>query len=257
MLVTRDIFLPSSMPWDNLTTTLQIELRKNKLQIIHIPTIKITYNKKEAVFCQHKLEKLKKTDIILFTSQYAVHFFFQRIKKLALTNFLAQKKWLVIGEKTAEKLTKDFPSAKNILLPKEASTKGLLDFITQEKLQNSYYWFACSCLTGYTIQKFITSCGGECFQEVIYNNYFPTKSRPLLQNYFSKKTPLWAIFTSPSSFQNITNTLKEKSSIFQKIKIATLGNTTAKFIEKKKISVLLVKTTSEQILETIIQKETE
>lgn len=254
MNLTNDIFLPTpSTRIADLLIKYQKNLKNNQLKIVNIPTIKITYLQQKIE--KEKLKFLEKADIVLFTSQYAVQFFFQWVKKFCLTEILSQKKWIVIGAESAKKLFQEFPQAKNILLPKEATTEGLLTMIRKKKLQTFSYWFACSNLADNQLQELVTTAGGHFFQQVIYTNQFPTENYFLLQNYFAKTTPLWAIFTSPSTFQNLNYALKEKSIIFQKIQIATLGKTTAKFIEKNKFSVVLIKKTMEQIIDSIIQKQ--
>ena len=221
---------------------------KTKIRLVFIPTIKIEpiknwYSKSEG------LKQLGKINLLLFTSQNATTFFFEKMQELRLIEKIQKKKFMAIGEKTAKEIKKWIPKTK-IFIPKIKTTAGFINLLKQENLQKSYCWFLCSNLSDKTIFNFIKNSGGKCLQEIIYKNVFSVENKKKLTNYFSENTPYGAIFSSPSSFDNLIKNIPNPVNNLQKTKIIAIGETTANFIKKKKYPVFL---TSEKNLEESIK----
>ena len=256
MSLPRDILVTTTKErFSELFTGFRDKLTNNGLQLIHIPTIKITPTKSWVSF-HHTLRKINYIDTILFTSQYAVQIFAKKIKDLQALASFSQKKWLVIGSQTKQKLKTALPFVNNIFTPQVATTESLLILIREKQLAKNYFWFPCSNLSDNKILDFVKFYGGKCIQDIIYYNTFPLESEHLMQRYFTYKLPCWIVFTSPSSFVNFVGALAENANMLQNIKIATIGDTTAKFIRQEKFKVHFIASKGmKQMLEFIIESE--
>ena len=179
----KDILITSTKektyPLTSFSSSLKKKIKNNAFRLVFIPTIKITPIKDWRQF-HNNIKKLDFIDVILLTSQHSANFFLHKIKELHLQEKIKKKKILVVGKKTKNMVEKF--SYFNVLLPKKENTTGILEFIQQKKLAQSFFWFPCSNLSNKKIADFLKQQGGKILQNIIYYNDFPLTSKKNCKN---------------------------------------------------------------------------
>lgn len=204
------------------------KVKKGVLELKSIPMIEITAPKKWDDF-DNVVKKLELVSDIIITSQSAVSFFFQRLKKFEIRlKSLKNKRWFVSGELTKQKLQREFFGA---VTQKLTTKQGLLVDIKPNELTNRIFWFPCSNLSSIDIATNLKKRGAVVYQTITYQNKLPQKSVNLLEEYLTQTKPDWIIFSSNSTFQNFISILEKNNlTLSECIKIAAIGEKTSKFI---------------------------
>ena len=225
-----EILLTSSQQKaDQLSLTINSQLKSNSVNISYIPLIQIIPIQNWQEF-DKLIVGFAKIDGIILTSQYTVTFFLQRLKKLKINLAdLKTKKWLVIGEQTKLSLKNPYFSP---LIPKMQNSSGLISLLKKISLKNYTYIFPCSKLTDNEITNNLSNESIKIKQIAIYDNILPKTAAADLITYLKTKTPNWIIFSSPSTFRNF-QVIIQNSKLNIKSKIAVIGETTANFIAQQ------------------------
>lgn len=173
------------------------------------------------------LKKLKKFNCIIFTSKYAVKFFFEKLFKLKIDSRALKNKLICsIGEITTEELKKygiipDIESKKH-------TAKDLFLTFKSRRIKNKKIYYPCSNLSENELCDGITKLGNEVEKEIIYLNEMPRKIKPINLKFIDKY-----FFTAPSTVRNFKKVYKF---VPDDNKILAIGPVTLEAIKNEKVS---------------------
>jgi uroporphyrinogen III methyltransferase/synthase len=209
------------------------------------------------------IENIEEYHFIVFPSQRAVKFFFERFLSVGkdvrnLKNILI----CAVGIETAKSLRNYGINAD--LIPDEYGSEGIGKIIKKEishkfghlndKLKILY---PCSdiALKEPFIEE-IMKLGIKVDTPVTYRTVKPTKYGKKIKKFLREGKITIATFTSPSSFNNLISILKDDAKeMLKEVAIAVIGKTTAKAVEKAgyKVNIIPEKATIKEMVDAIIK----
>ncbi len=216
---------------------------KGKYQIVPFPTIKI-------VPINFDYKNFENYDYYLFTSVNSVKFFFEKVRP----EKIKEKKVIAVGEKTANKLKE--MGFEKILIPEEFRAEGVIKLI-----ENNWNKFKNKSILVPRAKE-----GREILEKYFKNkniriDILPTyetipnipENAKEVENLFKNKDIKIVVFTSPSTFKNFLRIFDKK--ILENAKIAVIGKTTKKAIEKEglKVNLMPEKFTFEELSKLILK----
>ncbi|MCS7203864.1 MAG: uroporphyrinogen-III C-methyltransferase [Thermodesulfovibrio sp.] len=211
------------------------------------------------------IENIKKYQIVVFPSPRAVTFFFDRF--LSFEKDIRDLKDILIcavGKETAKGL-KNYGINPDIL-PEEYSSEGLVK-VLKETMSNFnlkkdtlkiLYLRSDIALKGFIEE--MEKLGIKVDAPITYRNVKPTEHGKRLVKFLREGKITIATFTSPSSFHNLLDILKDDArQMLKEVVIAAIGRTTAKAIEEAgyKVSIIPEKSTIKNMVEAIIKWATQ
>lgn len=206
------------------------------------------------------IENIDSYNFIVFPSPRAVTFFFERF--LYWEKDIRQLKGILIcavGKETAKSL-KGYGINPDIV-PDEYSSEGLLNKFKEEILcfdQNDkiriLYPRSDIALKGFVEE--MEKIGVKVDSPIAYRTVKPTEHGKRLIKFLKEGRITIATFTSPSSFNNLIDILKEEArQMLKEVTIVAIGKTTAKAIEEAgyKVSIMPEKSTIKDMVEAILK----
>ncbi len=226
-------------------------------RVIEIPTIDI--KKKKDI--NKKIRKIDFQDynIIAFTSQNSVEYFFESLKEERIDlRQLANIKIASIGKATSETIEKYniYPDIE----AKEFTGAGLGQVILEKMgKEGNKILFPCSEIASKTFENTILEYSNKVDRLEIYQNNINTDIKEELVEVLEKEKIDYITFTSSSTFKNTRQILgEEKSYLLDELKKVSIGDITSQSIEKAGYRVdLQAKTPSIASLVEIIIKDVE
>ena len=191
--------------------------------ILPFPMIQISPAKLKKAEKKKLLTNLPHYDIILFTSRFAVQYFFEILKEehYPLPR-LREKTFAAIGRETAQELVEQ--RIRNVLTAPEETSQGLFKaMLKRVNLQGKRILFPRSSLPNPYLKERLTAQGSRVEELTIYRNTKPAK-RPL-----PKKDIGQVLFTSPSTARNF---LKDYGAIPREWRILSRGPKTSEYLKK-------------------------
>jgi len=192
-------------------------------QLIHWPMIHIEKASIETECMKSLMDEMDHFDMILFTSRYAVKYFFESFEQqgFPLTRFKT-KKLIVIGQHTADVLQE--AGFKPALVSDVEDSEGLLEAMTtQYDLRDKKILFPRSSLPNLYLQKQLEKKGAHVTVLTVYQNTKPPKRA------LPKESITDIIFTSPSTAKNF---LEDYGTIPQGWNIHSKGPLTQRFLKE-------------------------
>ena len=191
--------------------------------VLHFPMIEITPVTMELHKLQALVDKLHKYDFIMFTSRYAVKYFFEPFEQYDYKDFdLKKRKMIVIGKDTAEELKRHH--YKPALVANVETSEGLYADIKKHfKVKDKRFLFPRSSVSNPYLKKNLEKAGARVDELVVYENNKPPK-KSLPADGVNK-----VLFTSPSTVENF---LKDYTKIPEGWKILSKGTRTQKALEE-------------------------
>ncbi len=146
-----------------------------------------------------QIKEIPGFDWIVFTSRYAVQYFFQRLNKAGFdTRSLRDIKIAAIGSSTAERL-KDL-GVNPDLIPGVESSKGLLNAFKSLPLKGKKIFLPHSNISDKGMAIGLTDLGAEVSSCIAYKNIMPENLPDINLDIFDE-----IIFTSPSGVRNFVS----------------------------------------------------
>lgn len=206
------------------------------------------------------INEIELYNFIVFPSPRAVKFFFERF--LSLGRDMRDLKGVsvcAIGRETARSL-RDYGINADIV-PEEFSSEGMVKMFKDKILsfaQNDririLYPRSDIAIKGFVDE--MQASGIEVDAPVTYRTVKPTEHGKRLARFLREGKITIATFTSPSSFLNLIDILKDEvKELLKEVTIAAIGKTTAKAIEDAgyKVSIIPEKSTIKDMVEAIIK----
>lgn len=204
------------------------------------------------------IEKIKSYQFIVFPSPRAVTFFFDRF--LTLGRDIRDLKGVLIcaiGKETAKALKSYGINAD--FVPQDFNSESLVKLFKEN--------FACSSnslrilypRSDIAIKEFVdemTRIGMLVDAPVTYRTVKPVEHAKRVSRFLKEGKITIATFTSPSSFNNLLDMLKDEArEMLKEVIITAIGKTTAKAIEEKgyKVEIIPEKSTIKDMVEAIIK----
>ncbi len=195
--------------------------------ILPFPMIQISPAKLTKAEKKRLLTNLPRYDIILFTSRFAVQYFFEILKEehYPLPR-LREKTFAAIGRETAQELVEQ--RIRKILTASEETSQGLFKAMLKKvNLKGKRILFPRSSLPNPYLKERLTAQGSRVEELTIYRNTKPAK-RPLPKEDIGQ-----VLFTSPSTARNF---LKDYGAIPQEWRILSRGPKTSAYLKKRAYS---------------------
>ncbi|MFA4842807.1 MAG: uroporphyrinogen-III C-methyltransferase [Candidatus Omnitrophota bacterium] len=190
--------------------------------VMHLPLIKIVPLGDYAEFGL-LLKDISAFDWLVFTSRYAVQYFFERLNNLKLdARSFSAAKVAAIGNSTRNRLL-DFGVVAD-LVPEEESSQGLLKEFKKLDILGSKIFLPRSDIADKGLTEALKAQGAEVISGVAYKNIMPDNLPDLDLNLFDE-----IMFTSPSGVRNF---IKRYGRPPKKIRISCIGDVTAKEAKK-------------------------
>ncbi|MEI5989715.1 uroporphyrinogen-III synthase [Enterococcus crotali] len=162
--------------------------QKKGFEIVEIPLLGL---RKRAI--EQSFESMvQQSEWIFLTSQHAAEFFFQQVKKRAVS----MKKFAVIGEKTAQVLL-----ANNVLVTFQApipTKKHLFEAWSDCNLKATSIFYPKSNLADDLGESELIAKGHQLFTPILYDNYFPKENQELLMKLLINEKVTAVYLASPS-----------------------------------------------------------
>lgn len=188
----------------------------------HLPMIEIKPIKDWTSF-DNQLKNILVFDWIIFTSRYAVQYFFERFYFLNYdSRILKNIKIAAIGNSTKNRLA-DFGILPD-LIPKKESSEGLIEEFSKINLKNIKIFMPRSDIADKGLTEKLKKSGVNIVSEVAYKNIMPENLPDINLNSFDE-----IIFTSPSTVRNF---IKRYGKPPENIKISYIGDITKKEAKK-------------------------
>jgi len=185
-----------------LVTGTNPEKYKERGEVVHHPLI-------ELVPIPFEEPELSGYDWIIFTSRFAVKFFFNKDKKRELPKVVA------IGETTASTLEEIGVSVD--FMPEEASSTGILALMKTKNLEGTKILVPCSNLAEAYLPSELQKLGAQVKKLVVYQNIKPKAGKVDLNGFDE------IVFTSPSTVRNF---ISEYGAVPEKIRPIFIGERT-------------------------------
>lgn len=237
-----------------------LELEDLGAELFVFPTIKFlpAEDFKELDSC---IEKIENYQFIVFPSPRAVTFFFERF--LSLGRDMRDLKGVLIcavGKETAKTLKSYSINAD--ILPDDFNSEAIVKVLKKESLrftQNDSFIRILYPRSDIATEDFVnkmTKLGILVDAPVTYRTVKPTEHAKRVSKFLKEGRITIATFTSPSSFNNLFDMLKDEArEMLREVTIAAIGKTTAKAIEEKgyKVEIIPEKSTIKDMVEAIIR----
>ncbi|GLI53889.1 uroporphyrinogen-III C-methyltransferase [Thermodesulfovibrio yellowstonii] len=206
------------------------------------------------------IEKIGDYSFIVFPSPRAVKFFFERF--LSLGKDMRDLKGVLIcavGRETAKNL-KNYGINADII-PEEYNSEAMAKLLKveiyrfgqNEKIRALY---PCSDIALKGFSEEMEKAGIQVDAPITYRTVKPTEHGKRLVRFLREGKITIATFTSPSSFNNLIDILKDDAKkMLNEVAIAVIGKTTAKAVEGAgyKVSIMPEKSTIKDMVEAIIR----
>jgi len=214
---------------------------KLKANVINFPVIDfIEIENKE--FGEFFLSK-QKFDYLIFTSANAVKFFLKKIDYLKVNlneyNFLTA----VVGKKTAEVCRKNNLNVN--LIPSTYNAKELINTFSNIEVKDKTFVIPKSKIGREELIDELIKRNATVKAFDIYDTVFPSQDEIQINIKKLNETKVdWFVFTSPSTFNNFIKimNIKNPSEYFSDFKIAVIGTTTQKELEKHNVKTDVIPT---------------
>ncbi|MDP3732221.1 MAG: uroporphyrinogen-III C-methyltransferase [Candidatus Omnitrophota bacterium] len=182
----------------------------------HLPLIKIEPRADYREFDNY-LKNIRQFDWIVFTSRYAVQYFFERLNKVGYdSRALKDINIAAIGNSTKNKLL-DFGICAD-LVPKNESSKGLLGAFKKINIKDKRIFLPRSDIADKGLTRGLKNLWAEIIASVAYRNVMPKPLPDLELGSFDE-----IMFTSPSGVRNF---IKRYGKLPVKIKVSCIGEVT-------------------------------
>jgi len=180
-----------------LVTGTDTEKYKHLGEVIHFPVIEMkpldSYSEFDEI-----LSKVQGYDWIIFTSRFAVYYFFKRLKELGKdTRYVSRCRIISIGKSTTEKLSEYGISPD--LQPRNESSNGILNLIKSEKIRKRKILIPRSEIAVNTLPIKLKEAGNDITTVTIYRNVLPERI-----NKIDLSEVDTVVFTSPSCVRNFS-----------------------------------------------------
>lgn len=231
------------------------KLKELGAEVIFLPTLKIV-PPTSWIDCDNAIKKINEYDYVIFTSKNTVDWFLKRLEIHDEVNSLNNKKIIVIGSKTEEKLLEN---GLNVFFkPKKFSSEGLVEELKNVLKSGDKVLLPQSEIGNDFIKSELEKIGIVIDRVAVYNVYIPELEDVSEQiELLNKREVDLFVFTSPSTFDNLLKLLKIDSPLqfFRNKIIAVIGPTTRKHIEKFGLTVHIEPevSTFEELLKSIIK----
>jgi len=198
------------------------------------------------------IKKVYEAEVIIFSSQNGVVMFFEKVKP----EILKGKTIIATGEKTKKSLEKT--GIKDVILPETYTSKGVGQMLLQNSSFKGKKAVIVRPLEGIDDAKKILNGYMEVQTLPVYKtveNLPPYRDR--IKKMLERGAVEYVLFTSPSTFKGFKKNFPEDwKRLLEKTKIAVIGTTTQKTIEKEglKIHVVPEKFTLEGVIHSIKQQ---
>jgi uroporphyrinogen III methyltransferase/synthase len=211
---------------------------------ISCPTIQIQPMKDYSLL-DREIGNVKSYDWIVFTSQYSVQYFFERIREKHFpVNIIATTKTATIGPATTHEL-----EMKGILPDFQAKTSHAVAFFEEfhkkHSVQSNKFLLPVSNIAKPTLPDLLSKEGGEVVRVSAYRNSVVKNLPKEVLILFEKNEIDWVTFFSPSAANNFFHAIHlfPKVDIRQKkpeakspsYKIASIGPTTTHALEELRV----------------------
>ncbi|MDI3481376.1 MAG: uroporphyrinogen methyltransferase / synthase [Tepidanaerobacteraceae bacterium] len=229
----------------------EVALLKNEgAEVIHCPVLKISpaYHDLEEL-----LEKIECFDWLIFTSKNGVESFFAALgKKRFDARRLKNVRIAATGARTREMLEEHFLFPD--VVPEEYTSLNLLEMLEQEKSVGNVA-VVTSDIGGEELISGLRRAGFCARKVVAYKNEPNYEKRDRLVRELDRGIDI-AIFTSPSTFRSIQVLAGESIEKIKSARIAAIGPTTKKAIEKEgfKVDIMPEEHTLEGIIREILKR---
>lgn len=206
------------------------------------------------------INKISEYQIIVFPSPRAVKFFFNRFMDLGKDmRDLKGKIICAIGKETAKNLRQYGINAD--LVPDEFHSEAMVTKFKEEiprftQSGDLNILYPCSDISLRVFVEEMKRVGIKVDAPVTYRTVKPTEHGKRLGRFLREGKITIATFTSPSSFYNLIDILKDDArDMLRDVAIAALGKTTAKAIEDSgyKVSIIPEQSTIKNMVEAIIK----
>ncbi len=223
-------------------------------KVISFPTIKVRPIETFNLFDTYASD-LHNFDYIIFTSENAVKFSFQRLMESDIS-IPEKTKVICVGKKT-EEVCKQL-GIKVDFVPADYSAKGLLNLFADKNILEKKFFIPSSAIARVELKEGLIAQGAEVIQTPIYDVGLP-EEEDILKNkkkLESVKPDLY-IFTSPSTFNNLLEILEVQEPVvyFTGINVAAIGPTTLETIEETgiKVNITPKSYTMDDLIDSIIE----
>lgn len=212
------------------------------------------------------IENIENYQFIVFPSPRAVKFFFERFLSIGkdvrnLKNILI----CAIGKETSRSLREFGINAD--LIPDEHSSEALAKRLKEEFLsiaqsksdfqsKSIKILYPCSDIAMKDFVEEMNTLGIKVDTPITYRTVKPTEHGKRLIRFLREGKITIATFTSPSSFYNLLDILREDAKeMLKEVVISAIGKTTAKAIQEAgyKVSIIPEKSTIKDMVEAIIR----
>ena len=184
-----------------LVTGTDTEKYRHLGEVIHFPVIELrpldSYSEFDEI-----LSKVKSYDWIIFTSRFAVYYFFKRLNELGKdTRYISNCGIISIGNSTTEKLS-EYGIVPD-LQPKNESSKGIEQLIKNENIKRRRILIPRSDKALKTLPIKLSEAGNDVTTVTIYRNVLPESI-----NKIDLSEVDTVVFTSPSCVRNFRKIYK-------------------------------------------------
>lgn len=188
----------------------------------HLPLIKIEPIADYKALDNH-LKSIRDFDWIIFTSRYAVEYFFKRLDSIGYdSRVLRDINIAAIGESTNMRL-RDY-GVNADLIPKLESSKGLLGEFKKIDVKEKKIFFPRSDIADKGLTKALKGLGAQVTAVVAYKNVIPKDLPDLDLNFFNE-----VMFTSPSGVRSF---VKRYGRVPRRVRVSCIGDVTLKEARK-------------------------
>ncbi|MBI5476768.1 MAG: uroporphyrinogen-III synthase [Ignavibacteriales bacterium] len=207
-------------------------------------------------YLDKSIDSIYMYDGIIFTSQNAVSFFFDRVKSRGdITNIVKDKMIFAVGGKTG--LLLEQYGIGTISIPEKFSAVELSNLIKQESLKGKCFLFPKGNIAKETIPSTLKALGASVDEVVVYKTIPPSPENiDSIKKLFDNNSVDVVTFTSPSTVKNFFNLLgyDKNKNFSSQVRIAVIGPTTKKALEEFEIEpdIEPTQSTIQSFIESII-----
>jgi uroporphyrinogen-III synthase len=183
---------------------------------------------------------LEKVDGFFFTSTNSINFFLEKLMLEAPEKLktLQERKVWAVGKTTAQDLAKYGIVTQPIAKVADAVT--MMEEIGIETISGHTFLFLRGSLSLGTIPEVIKKRGGRCIELTVYENLPPSLEEIIkVKTLLEQGTLSCLSFTSPSTAINFFEAMGSNA-LPEGIKVAAIGTTTAKALEKLGVQVDII-----------------
>ncbi len=198
----------------------------------------------------------QKFNYLVFTSANAVRFFLKKIEKLKVDLNEYNFSTAVVGKKTAEVCRRNNLNVN--LIPTSFNAKDLINKFSKSDINGKVFVIPKSKIGRDELIDELKKNNGIVKAFDIYDTVLPSQDEIQINiKKLNEAKVDWFVFTSPSTFNNFIKIMnvKNPTEYFNDFKIAVIGTTTQKELEKHKVRIDVIpkEFTLEGIAEGILQ----